>query len=248
MNVVFEERSGQELFWHSVRDHRTELVRQLPNPQASSFTTLGDSLFVVSAQGLLSRISWPEGVQTLAPTPFKGVEEICSNGRHLLLLINDGTLMLVEEQGRVIAETQFHAPVREINLGLDGTVWLAGGEEVLGGYQIFWSENFRDFRPIPWPASAVRLYGDGEGILWTVNSRAEVWKLHRLGEGNMPGCRQDPGCRNCMFKGHRHAQQVASTGEGFVVLGPDSSLRVFSDADSTQTLAEWNNVSRFTVC
>jgi hypothetical protein len=247
MNVVFEDNAGQDLFYYTVRDQQAELVRKISNPQVATFAALGESLFMASGHGLLSKLSWQGVEEDLQVTDFNGVVEVSSNGRHLLVLLNDGTLILVGESGSVLNRVELGFPVREINLGKDDTVWIAGGDEVLGGYQVFWSENFRDFRPIPWPASAVRLFGDHEGIVWTVNSRSEIWKLHRLGEGNMPGCRQNAGCRNCMFKQYGQAQQVASTSEGFLVLDANSSLKVFASAESKVPLAEWHDVGRFMV-
>ena len=247
MNVVFEDKAGRDLFHYAVRDQRAELVRKIVNPQVTTFAALGESLFVASGYGQLSRLSWRGNSEDLQVTDFNGVVEVSSNGRHLLLLLNDGTLILANESGGVLNRAEINFPVREINLGQDDTVWIAGGDEVLGGYQVFWSKNFRDFLSIPWPASAVQLFGDHEGIVWTVNSRSEIWKLHRLGEGNMPGCRQNAGCRNCMFKQYGQAQQVASTNDGFLVLDANSSLKVFATPESKVPLAEWNDVGRFMV-
>jgi hypothetical protein len=182
------------------------------------------------------------------PVSFTGIQALSANREQLLLLTQDNELLLLDSQLQIRRQGRFAHRVKDIHIGEEGTVWIAGGEEVLGGYQVFWSTVLESFRQIPWPASAVGLYGDRSGIVWTVNSNTEIWKLHRLGEGNMPGCRQDPTCRNCMFKSYNGALRVAAPQGLFLVLRPDGVLQGHPFPGAVEASLQWQNVARFTVC
>ena len=182
------------------------------------------------------------------PADFAGIQRLSANKDHLVLLTGDNELLFIDGRLDVSRRVRFMHPIKDIHLGEEGTLWIAGGEAVLGGYQVFWSADWESFAQIPWPASAVALYGDRDGIVWTVNSNREIWKLHRLGEGNMPGCRQDTGCRNCMFKGYKGAVQVASPEGLFLVLHPDGGLRGYPFPGAPEASLEWRDVAHFAVC
>jgi hypothetical protein len=178
---------------------------------------------------------------------FDSIHAVAANSDYLALLTADRQVLLIDSHRQTRRTMGFVHPARDISLGEENTLWIAGGEEVLGGYPVYWSTDYETFNQIPWPASAVSLYGDRSGIAWTINSRQEVWKLHRLGEGNMPGCRQDTGCRNCMFKTYRGAIQIAAPEGLFLVLHHDNVLRGYPFAGASDPILEWRDVARFRI-
>lgn len=178
---------------------------------------------------------------------FTGIQRLSASKDHLVLLTADNELLFIDERLEVSRRARFAHPIKDLHLGEESTLWIAGGEAVLGGHQVFWSADWESFRQIPWPASAVALYGDRDGIVWTVNSNTEIWKLHRLGEGNMPGCRQDTSCRNCMFKSYKGAARVASVEGLFLVLHPDGTLRGHPFPGASEVSLVWRDVAHFAV-
>jgi hypothetical protein len=247
MRLITEDMRDATLCCYDIEGDSVRLIHRSEQAQGASFAVLQDYLFIVSASGLLLRVELARENARPEAMPFKGVEEISANGRHLLLWINDGELIKCDVHGGVLQRAPLPAQTLEINLGRDDTVWISGGEAVVGGHQVFWSTDLAEFKTIPWPASAVHLFGASDGVLWTINSREEVWKLHRLGEGNMPGCRQDAGCRNCMYRDLLHAQQLAVLEGGVMLLDESSTLHFRADFESKTSLHRWERVTRFAV-
>lgn len=238
------QRADQTLHCYSIVGSQVESIGSL-QPSIRDFCVSDRSLYALTPDGRVLSRTLGTDHSPFTPLEFDDIEAISANRESLLLLTRANRLLLMNAAGRITKECDFEHPVRCINLGRDNTVWIAGGEEVLGGYQVFWSADLEVFKQIPWPASAVSLHGDSGGILWTINSRGEVWKLHRLGEGNMPGCRQNAGCRNCRFNGYAQAMQVVATDDLFFVLHDNGVLRGYPFPGATQASLEWQDVSRF---
>jgi len=241
---VTVQHSDFELAQYELRD-RQLIHRHRFKHRTGTFCRVGNTLFLLNDCEDIQ--VWPLDAPDAQPreTTFSGIADISSDGRTLLVLGHDQRIDLVDEQCRVLGSATFEHPIQSINLGEEGTVWIAGGEEVLGGYQVFFSENLGPFRAIPWPAAAVRIWGDKEGIAWTINSREEVWKLHRLGDGHMPGCRREASCRNCRIGMYSGARQLAPRGPMFFVLHDDAVLRGYPGPGASECVLELPHVRRF---
>jgi hypothetical protein len=240
------QRTDLDLVCYELADGTLQPLCEVSS-RPDTFCLCGNSLFVLNPSSELMQMDVRDSRAVMRETGVHGVRAVSSNGRRLLLQFTDQQLALMDERCQVLRTTQFPKPIESLHLGLEDTVWIAGGEAVLGGYQVHWSENFADFRSIPWPASAVYVFGDEEGIVWTINERDELWKLHRLGEGNMPGCRQEASCRDCMLRAYQPAQQVARLKSAFLVLSNDGTLRGYPAPGVREPLMQLRGVLRFCV-
>lgn len=169
-------------------------------------------------------------------------------GYFILTWYKEAELRLYDTLTNQYQSIKTNFQVKEGKIGLDQTIWLIGKNQLHGGYNVLWSEDLLSFQIIPPPASAIKISGNTDGLAWTINERGEIWKLHRLGEGNTPGCQLNPSCRGCLSKNYGNAKDIGISKEGyFVVLSVSDHLKVYSDPGSNKVLHSFKGVTKFTV-
>lgn len=120
--------------------------------------------------------------------------------------------------------------VSDVSVGADGIIWVVGSKALRGGFEVLWrSQDSRQWSAVPAPAAAIRVADAGNSTAWTINDRGEIWKLHKFGEGNMPDCKLDTSCRNCMRGSAGVAQDIA--------VGQDGSLWSFHATDGGSVIS-----------
>ncbi|MBD0371157.1 MAG: hypothetical protein ICV60_10010 [Pyrinomonadaceae bacterium] len=72
----------------------------------------------------------------------------------------------------------------DIGAGADGSVWIASTDTYTDGNVLKrWNPNNNSWTALPEPASATRVAINPKGILFTVNSKGEVWLIYPQGGG-----------------------------------------------------------------
>jgi hypothetical protein len=109
----------------------------------------------------------------------------------------DGVLWTVNTDGEVwvlvpgggggyLASPEEENFAYDISAGPDGSVWVVSTEDREGGNVLqSYNKNTKTWTPLPAPAAATNVSVGPGGVLYTVNSKGEVWLVYPQGGGVM---------------------------------------------------------------
>jgi len=160
-------------------------------------------------------------------------QKVCNNANFIMALTTSRELILFDYSFNICRQIPINLDVYDMTIGLEDTIWLTGGRPIHGGYEVFWINEEGKPTKIPEPAAALKVSGCSDGLAWTINGRNEVWKLHRLGEGNTPGCKLDAACRGCLSKSYGQVKDIRIASNGMLVINSvNKEVRVFDSPGS----------------
>ncbi|HYF33501.1 MAG TPA: hypothetical protein VD993_20395 [Chitinophagaceae bacterium] len=175
------------------------------------------NIFYISEAGALVKKDFADFSETVIE-PALRFQKLCNNASYLLALTTDNILVVFDYDFNIIRRIPTGFDVYDMTIGLEDTIWLTGRKQIHGGYEVFWINEEGKAVKIPEPAAALKVSGFSDGLAWTINGRNEVWKLHRLGEGNTPGCKMDAACRGCLSKSYGQVKDIRITQNGMLVI------------------------------
>lgn len=190
------------------------------------------SIFYISEEGALVKKDFADFSETIIE-PELQFKKVCNNENYLLALTTDNTLLVFDYSFNILRSIPTGFDVYDMAIGLEDTIWLTGRKQIHGGYEVFWITPEGSAQKIPEPAAALKVSGFSDGLAWTINGRNEVWKLHRLGEGNTPGCKLDAACRGCLSKSYGQVKNIRISNDGMLVINSiNNEVKVYDSPGS----------------
>ena len=201
-----------------------------------------ESIFYINEESALVKKDFADFSETIIE-PSLRFYKICNNANYILALTTDNVIIVFDYDFNITRRIPTGFDVYDMAIGLEDTIWLTGRKQIHGGYEVFWINPEGVATKIPEPAAALKVSGFSDGLAWTINGRNEVWKLHRLGEGNTPGCKLDAACRGCLSKSYGQVKDIRITVDGMLVINSMSNeVKVYDSPGSNFLLHQVTDI------